>query len=56
MVILNPHVRESLERSAEAWRARAALLERLEASFDARVGAGGGVEQTHPVIENSGNG
>jgi hypothetical protein len=35
----NSHVRDTFERSAEAWSARASLLERLDASFDARVGA-----------------
>jgi len=33
----NGHVRDRFERSAEAWSARASLLEGLEASFDARV-------------------
>jgi hypothetical protein len=30
-------VRATFERSAEAWSARASLLERLETDFDARV-------------------
>jgi len=30
------HMRGCLERSADAWTARAVLLERLEASFNAR--------------------
>jgi hypothetical protein len=33
----NPHVRESFERSADAWSARATLLDRLEASFKERA-------------------
>jgi hypothetical protein len=33
----NIHVRATFERSAQAWSARASLLERLETSFDARV-------------------
>jgi hypothetical protein len=32
----NGHVRATFERSAEAWSARASLLDRLETSFDAR--------------------
>ena len=31
------HMRRTLERSADAWAARAALLGRLEASFNARA-------------------
>jgi len=33
----NDHMRACLERSADAWTARACLLERLKASFDARA-------------------
>jgi len=33
----NGHVRATFERSAEAWSARASLLDRLETSFNARV-------------------
>jgi hypothetical protein len=33
----NGHVRARFERSAEAWTARASLLDRLETSFDARA-------------------
>jgi hypothetical protein len=36
---INLHMRASLERSAEAWTARARLLDRLEANFDDRVAA-----------------
>ena len=35
----NDHMRSCLERSASAWASRAALLERLEASFHARAEA-----------------
>jgi hypothetical protein len=31
------HMRRSLERSAQAWRTRADLLDRLESSFNARA-------------------
>jgi hypothetical protein len=37
---LNAHMRASLERSADAWSARAKLLESLQARFHARVAAG----------------
>lgn len=33
------HMRSTLERSADAWSARARLLERLEAHFNARAEA-----------------
>jgi hypothetical protein len=33
----NIHVRASLERSAQAWSTRANLLDRMQATFDARV-------------------
>lgn len=33
----NAHVRARFERSAEAWSARAGLLDRLETRFDARA-------------------
>jgi hypothetical protein len=33
----NPHMRETLKRSADAWGARARLLDRLESSFNARA-------------------
>lgn len=35
--MVNPHMRASLERSAEAWTARAKLLDRLETNFNQRV-------------------
>jgi len=38
---LNEHIRSTFERSAEAWAARAKLLERLEAAFNARLAAQG---------------
>ena len=33
----NAHMRESLERSADAWNARATLLDRLKAGFNERA-------------------
>lgn len=33
----NSHIRETLERSADAWNARATLLDRLETSFNERA-------------------
>lgn len=39
--MMNPHMRTTLERSAEAWAARAKLLDRLENSFNERVAAHG---------------
>ena len=33
----NDHMRATLQRSAEAWTARASLLDRLEARFNARA-------------------
>lgn len=41
----NPHMRATFERSAEAWAARAHLLDRLEASFNARAAANVGERQ-----------
>jgi hypothetical protein len=35
----NDHARHALERSAEVWSARANLLKRLEADFNARAGS-----------------
>jgi hypothetical protein len=35
--MVNPHMRETLERSADAWNARATLLDRLEAGFNERA-------------------
>jgi hypothetical protein len=37
--MMNPHMRASLERSADAWTARAKLLGRLETSFYERAAA-----------------
>lgn len=39
--MINPHMRASLERSADAWTARAKLLDRMEASFNERLAANG---------------
>lgn len=42
----NPQIRATFERSAEAWTARAGLLDRLQTSFLAR---GGGLRDgNHP--------
>lgn len=38
--MINPHMRTSLERSADAWAARAKLLQRLETRFNERVASG----------------
>lgn len=37
--MLNPHLRASLERSADTWSARAKLLDRLETNLHERAGA-----------------
>ena len=37
--MINPQIRASLERSADAWTARAKLLDRLETSFNERIAA-----------------
>jgi hypothetical protein len=52
----NGHARAKFERSAQAWTARASLLDRLEADFDAR--AVGLTRQTrkHHAIEVGKNG
>ena len=39
--MINPQMRASLERSADAWAARATLLERLEIGFKERLAASG---------------
>ena len=39
-VVGSAHMRSTFERSADAWLARAKLLERLGASFRAQGGAG----------------
>jgi hypothetical protein len=39
--MVNPHARDSHERSADAWTARAELLERLEGSFNERLALNG---------------
>ena len=38
----NAHMRACLERSAETWSARARLLDRLQANFEARAVANAG--------------
>ena len=35
--MINAHMRDSFERSAEAWTARAKLLDGLEARFNERI-------------------
>jgi hypothetical protein len=52
----NTHVRASFERSAEAWSARANLLERLETSFDARAASLTRGTRKHRAIEGGQNG
>ena len=47
----NEHMRLSLERSAEAWTARANLLERLEAKFNARAKANSAEALSNASIE-----
>jgi hypothetical protein len=37
--VAGEHMRATLERSADAWAARAQLLDRLETSFNARIEA-----------------
>ena len=39
--MVNPNARDSHERSADAWTARAELLERLESSFNERLAVNG---------------
>lgn len=39
--MVNPHMRASDERSADAWTAGAELLERLESSFNERLAVNG---------------
>jgi hypothetical protein len=52
----NTHVRASFERSAEAWSARASLLERLETNFDARAANLRRGTRKHSVMEDRQNG
>jgi len=54
LAILNTQMRDCLERSADAWGARAGLLERLEASFNARAAAAG--RRDLAGVEENGNG
>jgi hypothetical protein len=53
------HVRACFERSANAWAERASLLDRLEASFKARVAANAGerppkAKASKPSVDHSG--
>jgi hypothetical protein len=51
----NAHIRATFERSAEAWSARASLLDRLEASFDARaVNVRPRIKSTQPIDAQNG--
>jgi hypothetical protein len=52
---VNGHMRATFERSAAAWKDRAGLLDRLEASFDARA-ASARAEPTGRQQEGSPNG
>jgi hypothetical protein len=47
----NGQVRATFERSAQAWSARASLLERLKTSFDARVASLTPRTRKHRAIE-----
>lgn len=47
----NGHVRDRFERSAEAWTARASLLDRLEADSDARATSLTSHTRKHRAIE-----
>ena len=40
--MINPRMRASLERSADAWIARAELLDRLQVKFEERVAGDSG--------------
>ena len=52
----NGHARATFERSAEAWSARASLLDRLETSFDARVASLTPRTRKHRAAEDRQNG
>jgi len=45
------HVRATFERSAEAWSARASLLDRLETTFNARVASVTPLTRKYRAIE-----
>jgi len=47
----NGQVRATFERSAEAWSARASLLDRLETSFNARVASVTPLTRKYRAIE-----
>jgi len=47
----NGHVRDRFERSAEAWSARASLLDRLETTFNARVASVTPLTRKYRAIE-----
>jgi hypothetical protein len=50
------HVRSRFERSAQAWTARATLLDRLETSFDARAAGLTPRTRKHRAIEDGQDG
>jgi hypothetical protein len=52
----NAHIRATFERSAEAWGARAGLLERLETSFEARAESMARSKPKDDAIEEGQNG
>jgi len=52
----NTHVRATFERSAEAWSARASLLDRLEINFGARAASLKRGMRKHHAIEDGQNG
>ena len=52
----NKHVRLTFERSAEAWSARAILLERAKENFHARAGANARATVEQRSIGAKGNG
>lgn len=55
-VTTSDQVRASFERSAEAWGARASLLGRLEAGFDARAAGLGRGTKAYPAVQEGQNG
>ena len=52
----NGHVRATFERSAEAWSARASLLDGLETGFDAHVASLTPRMRKHRATEDRQNG
>lgn len=52
----NTHVRATFQRSADAWNARASLLERLEAGFEERAASLGRGHAGEQPLEDRPNG